>query len=871
MDADQIRQFAESCDIEQLILQYDADFDVPLEHGYALGVLRMTGTFEPIEQREVRAVAQRVGAHWCDIIYCDMTYDHWTALRRIEAAEADAAWLAGQPRNEFAEYALTRWHDGIAKIYYRLGGFTRSLPYFRRAAELAESAELWWCLPDIRSNVLRCEWEQGRQAGSPGMGGADVMLRAEIDAATSTAAGRAIDIESASGDHRVREFRRGVSSLLHNLAVVLKGGGPRHRDESLRVSLRSERISRALGDKFRIVQSVHHQAQLLDDSLARDFYAELATMEYPRGRLMARQHIGRLTAAAGDPQGAVQLGALLGELLDNLHAGSSIGTDIDIADFTMRFYVTAVAALPERERREREEGLSRLRERLADAIRRAVALPAYKRAYASAVRPSFLERIAAAVAELDGPHHLDRAEQAFGLVEASSARELLDMMATADLPPLEVPTSAEPSDAPEAAPAETDEDADSPRLAEMRRAAVTSQHQSAQAEILAEMARREAEFENRFLTQPLEAARHDPEIAHRLQMYTVNQECTCVVRYFAYGPAQPDLIGAFVVQNGCMRVVTGIRQADVRDLAQRLLTPSGRHIVEPTRAECEEIWDLLVGPVWAEIDEPDELRHLVLIPTDEIFAIPLHVAWQPGTEEPLAVRVPLSQAVSATAFVDRGRNLLKRQPVSLDDDLAAIVVAGNGVSGRELLHTGWKQEHMILAGRYPAALEHVEKKFRADGVGLRAIADDKPEFFVYSGHGNFNEAYDQYGPYLVLPDGEFLTQYDVAMRLRLPRNKLTILGACLAGQGAQTGGGDIGGFLRALMATGAGAIAVPLWSVKDRRLADTARNLLRASRDAAKEGNSFDVVATLHQYYRDVAAHTEPHRLVESLPLTVYL
>ncbi|GIF20312.1 tetratricopeptide (TPR) repeat protein [Actinoplanes tereljensis] len=863
MYRDEIERFALGFDIEELIRRYDSDFDIPHRHEYALGLMRMRSLFDPAAPRTVRTVAERVGAHWCDIIRCDMVYDHWTALRHLQAAGDDAQWLLDQERDEFADYVLARWFDGVAKIHYRLGGFTRSLPDFQRAASLA--TELWWCLPDIRSNVLRGEFEQSRQAGNPTLGVFDVALRREIDRVTSLG----IDLDSPlpGSDYKERELRRGFCSLLHNLAVVLKNAGPAHHAESAEISRRQLSISRALGDEFRIVQAVNHQAQLADPETARGLYSSLLNVKYARGRLMARQQLARLAIARGDLTGVDDLGILLDEVVGALHAGGSIGSDIDLADFTMQSYVAGLAVLPEQQRRAREVRLRRLRERLSDAIRRAVALPTYKRAYSSTVRPSFLERTAQDISALAGVDAQDRAESAFGLVEASSARELLDMMATAELPPLTVPVASAVL-LPDAAPVVTS------RRSDARRAAVSEDRRLAPSVLLAEMARREDEFESRFLTQPLEAARHDPEIAYRLQMFTINNPDTCVVRYFAYGPARPDLFGAFVVQRGRMRVVTGVRQTDVQELARELLTPQpitgGSGIVGPSIPQCERIWNLLVGPVWAEIDDPDSLGHLVLIPTDEIFAIPLHVAWQPGTAAPLTARVPLSHAVSATAFIDRGRNLLKHQPVSRDDDLAAIVVTGGGVTGDELLDTGWG-DHMILTGSWPPELDNVDRKFTDVSEGLKAIAEAKPEFFVYAGHGNFNEAYGQYGPYLVLPGNEFLTQYDVAMRLRLPRNKLTILGACLAGQGAQTGGGDIGGFLRALIATGAGAIAVPLWSTFDWSIADAARSLLKASRDAADAGRSYDAVAALHDEYRRIAATTPPDMLVESLPLTIYL
>jgi CHAT domain len=259
----------------------------------------------------------------------------------------------------------------------------------------------------------------------------------------------------------------------------------------------------------------------------------------------------------------------------------------------------------------------------------------------------------------------------------------------------------------------------------------------------------------------------------------------------------------------------------------------------------------------------------VIIAAEDVFAIPVHVACPAGESVPLAARVPLSQSVSATAFVDRGRHLLRRQPVDAGDNLAAIVVAERGVSGGEIADTGWRPEQMMVAGDLPAGVPPTVPRCQADFAGLAEISRIRPEFFVYAGHGNFHPSFRELGPYLELRRG-ILTQYDVAMRLRLPRNKLTILGACLAGQGAQTAGGEVVGFLRALMAAGAGAIGVPLWSVLDSSMVRTVRELLAASRRSLRQ--PFDVVRTLHEHYAALAAESDDlDDLLEKMPITLYL
>ncbi|MFC4150467.1 CHAT domain-containing protein [Micromonospora mangrovi] len=879
--------------MDDLILRYDVDFDVPLRHEYAIGILRMVDVFRPVPGDDPHAVARRVGAHWCDIVRSDMVYDHWAALRMIDASQGDAERLreavSTSPVDDpFVPYATARWHDATGKIRYRLGSYSRARMTFETAIEVAERHRLWWCLPDLHSNVSRARYEESRQGARPDVSTLIEELGAERRRILDEAPAHGVAIGEIAPDAipRHREYLRGYSSVLHNLAIALKDRAGRDHTgedaaESLRVSAESIRVSYALGDHFRISQSLNHQA-LLDRDRAEPLFQELAKGRYPRGRLIARQHLAILK---GNGEGARELQQLLDELVADSNAVGGIGTDIHVATFTVDEYARLVAGLRGRisadEHRSLAEDVARKRFTMAESVRRAVAMPAYKRAYAKAIRPSYLERIADRIGR-PGAEQVtaDRAEEAFGLVESSSARELLDMLSTAALPQLPLPPSSAAA-APRIVPAQaTDETADEPdgppvrgRRAVVRRNGVRRSGEDVEAALRPELARRETEFEEAFLHQPLEAAPQDPEIAHRVRMYTVNNPDTCVVRYFAYGSARPEFLGAFVFLAGEMRCVTGLPYDELRRLAERLPTATA-----PSRSECEEIWRLVLAPVWPLVTASGEPAHLVVIPTDDLFAVPIHVAWEPGAPMPLAARLPVSQSVSATAFVGRGRSLLKRQPVSADDDLAAIVVAddaamagGRGVSGSELLGTGWPAERMVIAGDRPAQLDRVERHFAADMHGISEIAGTRPEFFVYAGHGSYHPQFAELGPYLELR-GNYLTQYDLALRLRLPRNKLTILGACLAGQGAQTTGGDVVGFLRSLIATGAGAVGVPLWSVQDGAMVRTVRELLAASRTAVIEGGVFDVVEVLHRRYRSLAERIhDPDLLVEHLPLSLYL
>jgi hypothetical protein len=514
---------------------------------------------------------------------------------------------------------------------------------------------------------------------------------------------------------------------------------------------------------------------------------------------------------------------------------------------------------------------------MARSVRRVVAIPSYKRAYAVAVRPSYLEQVAALIGSpVDEARPFDVAkkaediEAALGLTEESSARELLDMLSAGALPEMKIPASAAAplaASSPEhpvgTGSAEPDLDGETRRRAGVRRA------DSADDDALRrDLARRETEFEEQFLRRPLEAVPHDPEIAHRVRMFTANSPGTCVVRYFSYGPRRPTGMGAFVFRGNRVTCVAGISYEQVRGLAEDLSTDNA-----PTKQDSERIWQLLLNPVWDAVTAGGDPSHLIIVPADDIFSIPIHVASPPGESTwPLAASVPLSQSVSATALVGRGRHLLRRQPVDQDDELAAIVVADEKVTGDELRLAGWPASRMLIAGDRPAGLEHIQRHYRADLQGIAALSETKPEFFVYAGHGSYHPSFPQLGPFLELR-GNYLTQYDVALRLRLPRNKLTVLGACLAGQGASTSGGDVVGFLRSLIATGAGAVGIPLWSVLDLEMATTVGALLAASRAALSNDDSvFDVVAALHAQYRDSAADASSFKmLAECMPIELYL
>jgi CHAT domain len=902
---DQILAQIQNVDSVEIIQRFDADFDASGQAATAVGLLRLVDALAPAQTRADLAV--RVGAYWCALIDADVRFDLGQALALLDESEADAADLAGgDVSGSFPAYCLARWYDGSGKVLYRIGSHARGRMNFALARATARDHDLWWCRADLESNWLRGRLEEARQAGAVGRGSDAARAVTELEEAVrqseATASERGIRLGPepvAAPGHQDREHMRGHSSLLHNLSFAVMREDPAR---SLALSRQAAEISAVLHDSYRLAQALNHQGLVikrdyaklgLQRSEADQLFQQVQDLGWPRHRHIAQQQLAQTL----EPRVAAQeLAGLLRQIDQEAgRGGRAAGLDVDLRWFTVdAFEQMASRAADTHPGDEQAERLLRdaLAAKLAIArsVRRVIALPAYKRAYGSTVRPAYSQRIGRILGDLaaSGATGQDY-EDVVSLVEESTGRELLDLISSVDLPTMDAPPSAaavgaspvgaavvaqaagtSPADVPSSAPADgpVTRGASPTRR---RRAPVRRASAEEEAFDRAVLMEREREFEQQFLTRPLQAAPHDEEIARRATMFAANHPGTRFVRYFARGwlGSEPEELGAFVIGETISDPIQiGPLQAG-KDLVVRLLADG-----HPTADLCRAIWETLLAPVWPAIGE--DVEHLVVVPTDDLFAVPFHIAADdpemPGAL-PLAARTAFSQAVSLTAFLTRGRHLLRRQRTSADDDLAAVIIQDGGIKATEIVGTGWDMNHVYVTGDVPDGLEPGYRyEGEADWAGLHAVTACRPEFFVYAGHGNYVRGFGELGPYLQLrsPGGgrERLTPYDVALRLRLPRNILTIVGACLAGQGASTAGGDVSGFLRSFMAAGAGSIGLPLWPVDDEYMADTSRYLLRTSRPP--EGQPvkvFDVVQALHQHYREIASVGD---WWERMPLVLY-
>jgi hypothetical protein len=339
-----------------------------------------------------------------------------------------------------------------------------------------------------------------------------------------------------------------------------------------------------------------------------------------------------------------------------------------------------------------------------------------------------------------------------------------------------------------------------------------------------------------------------------LRRLTADRAELAIVRYFLHAHDEPGEnnkprrvlgIAAMVFRSGRAMSFAGAGEPEqvVCPLDYQSFTAltRERHADGPSGERARRLWEVMIEPLWRAIclNGTKLPEHLVLIPTTGMFGLPLHTALVPKEscpgsppeqeDLPLAALLPLSFSVSATAFATRRRYLLRKQPVDAEDDLCALVPGDPDIYPGEIAGADWRDDgHFHVAGNWPAELPRGSFQRWGDGdlAGFRGLLSRRAEFFVYAGHGCSVSSGSGVEVALKLANGDFLTQYDLVTTLSFRRNKWTILGACVSGQGADTVSGEVSGFLRAFMAAGVGALCVTLWKVKNDAIAHVGGKLL---------------------------------------------
>lgn len=629
-------------------------------------------------------------------------------------------------------------------------------------------------------------------------------------------------------------------------------------------------------------------------------------IKWKRGQWLARQTLARRLAEGGDVKGGIaQISEIFKALRERRRSrGGDLGFDVDVLAHSTRA-LEEIVGRGSAELKARCEGhLRSLRLDAARAVRGVVKVSTYKQRYAGEVFPLYLRAVAELAKDVDAAltkaksppgQESRRSDEGAGesldallgeiaelakdiegtartadqggdvdwmdlasLVEEVSSRELLDVLASSrrdERPRAPKPLAAGVSPEP---------------VAEMgsrgRRGAVERRAGEAGDVVDREVARQRTAADERALHRPIQTTPHNDEIGTDLRRFTSQRENHAIVRYFLQGwdarRGQAEALRAMVFINGRPAELCDLDITEVKQLARSL---AGQR---PSRAQAKALWEHLLRAPWEKFaphlkkeaggagGEP-KLRELTLIPCTDLFALPLQCASVPqgtagthdGGERPLGCAAPLAFSVSATAYVTRARHLLRVQPVDPTDDLCALVPdpePGRAVKADELLNLGWKRERFWVAGRPPAGLPADDFQTQGDGDrdGLLRLMAKEPEFFAFAGHGTQVMIDGSPEVALLLHGTDVLSQYDIASLVQLPRNKWTLLGACVSGQGVDSGGGEVAGFIRSFMAAGAGAIGATLWEVDNDLIAAVLGGLLQR---AVTCRGTIDVVEALRE------------------------
>ncbi len=891
--------------IRTLVRQFDGDFDSRGKAHIAIGELIQLEAGEDPEN----APDAYLGTAWCRLVRADVDYDLSEGHRLIAKTRGVADVF--DPKDDFGKYVLARWRDGTGRLQYRMGSHTDGRLQFAAAVDLVQDKALWTCRPDVTSNYLRSLYEERRQVGTAAAAATEMIVQFE-----QAIAAAARHPSTCASNWEIREYNRGVCNLHHNLSEMLRA--MLRWEDALTEAGTALKLAQELADPYRIAQALNLQAmaylvgaKLSKDTRQRGLWQEAqrrfvqmrnpATCRWPRGEFIARQNIANLESLFGRHEVAAEQIVQLLDLLDRRreYMGDDTGQDLDLHFFTVAS-LESILTKTAHNAEWRGKAETRLRQARLDVVRslrRVVKVHGYKVAFAKFVEPTYLHLIAEALEGVSGAiqlevpadppdesRHRDAVDRMIAIIEESSARELLDVMSvSAEATGAMTPTVSVP-----AVPWTLVADKDNPSSIQGMRRGVVRDLADPTEEVRLLLDTRRRFFETEALSRPIESTPHDSEVGFRARMFTASEPGWVILRFFRVGSNNDERYGAVVIREGHSTKVMLPEDAGsaLTHLRNRLGTSSNGL---PTPDDAKLLSAKLLEPLWSLVQQPTPPKRLLLVPTGVLFDLPIHIAFEPNTSWPLAATQPLCFSVSLGAFVSRGRNLLARQPTEMDDDLCALLCLDDRASGKELLPAqhNWNPEHFLVAGKLPEGSRQTSggNHFRADWSGLQRLVDKKPEFFVYAGHGIAHpllgvlserpgqniQTSTASGAALKL-DGDILTQFDVAMRLRLPRNRLTILGACVSGAGAASVGGEVAGFIRAFIAAGGGAIATTLWSVLDDEIVHVAGRVLGKVADAVRVRGQLEPVDLFHEahQWRCRVAERVDQR-IDGCPFVIYL
>jgi CHAT domain-containing protein/tetratricopeptide (TPR) repeat protein len=229
---------------------------------------------------------------------------------------------------------------------------------------------------------------------------------------------------------------------------------------------------------------------------------------------------------------------------------------------------------------------------------------------------------------------------------------------------------------------------------------------------------------------------------------------------------------------------------------------------DPIDQASNELANLLLVPF---NDVIQTHSHLLIVPYGAMHVLPFHVL--PWHGKPLVSTHRLSYLPSASSLrflgiigkaVSCGRLLAVGNPVRM----ACRPPLGGVLEPQEPL-PATAAEAAFVAGIFPQG-----KALVGDKATKPTVTANLQDYSIlhFATHGHLSKDAPMLSS-LLLADGEALSVYEL-MGLRLNAD-LVVLSACETGRGHATGGDDVLGLTRGLLAAGARAAVVSLWPVND--------------------------------------------------------
>jgi hypothetical protein len=283
----------------EILSRFDSERDLQMRHHEALGVLRALRAHvsdDPVV---------RVGTAWAHILHADLAHLlrdglAWIDESRSSVAQLEAAKEASD--DPFAGYVLARWHAAAGRIRFRCGDTRAACIELTAAAKRCTRKELWFCRPDILSNLFRARLDEDTRAGTEAAIRTAVRRFSRLREVMNWLAGRrgidlgavaslagalahhlslgstgepgvsreqleeVIGICDARESRRRCEMLRGLVTLHFNRALLLapdsKLGWVGDRDASRELGWWCARAAFGVGDRYRLAQALRHLASL---------------------------------------------------------------------------------------------------------------------------------------------------------------------------------------------------------------------------------------------------------------------------------------------------------------------------------------------------------------------------------------------------------------------------------------------------------------------------------------------------------------------------------------------------------------------------------------------------------------------------------